>query len=80
MILHELKAVSRTTTMAVEDNDILVSTLKKSLSVHILQWIEALCLLGELNDISTTLRKSHAALVVSSCICLEWVFLLIMKY
>lgn len=44
-------------------DDTLVSALKNFLSVHILQWIEALCLLGELGDALTTLRKARAAVV-----------------
>lgn len=42
---------------------ILVSALENFLSVHILQWIEALSLLGELGDAPTTLRKAHTAVV-----------------
>ncbi|KAG1845697.1 hypothetical protein DFJ58DRAFT_625490, partial [Suillus subalutaceus] len=42
---------------------ILVSALEKFLSMHILQWIEVLCLLGELSDAPTTLRKARAAVV-----------------
>ncbi|KAG0709424.1 hypothetical protein DFH29DRAFT_230259 [Suillus ampliporus] len=38
----------------------LVSALEKFLRVHILQWIEALCLLGELSNGPTMLRKARA--------------------
>jgi hypothetical protein len=58
---------------------ILVSALEKFLSIHILQWIETLCLLGELSEAPTTLRKARAAIVVSYCICLKRAFHLIMK-
>jgi hypothetical protein len=60
-------------------DDILVSALDKFLSIHTLHWIEALCLLGELSEAPTTLRKARAVIVVSYCICLKRAFHLIMK-
>jgi hypothetical protein len=60
-------------------NNIIVSALETLLSIRTLQWIEALCLLGELNDAPTTLRKAHAAVVVSSCIRLKQASYLIIK-
>ncbi|KAG2144511.1 hypothetical protein DEU56DRAFT_854092, partial [Suillus clintonianus] len=42
-------------------DETLVSTLEQFLRVHILQWIEALCLLGELSDGPIILRKALAA-------------------
>lgn len=44
-------------------DDTLVSASKNFLSVHILQWIEALYLLGELDNPPITLRKVHTAVV-----------------
>ncbi|KAG1724512.1 uncharacterized protein EDB91DRAFT_1170762 [Suillus paluster] len=75
-ILHTLKTnlcdLSDHTTMAVEDShfwhkrDAMLPESKqyachKFLRVHILQWIEALCLLGELSDGPIMLHKARAA-------------------
>ncbi|KAG2144493.1 hypothetical protein DEU56DRAFT_883819 [Suillus clintonianus] len=43
------------------DDKKLVSALEQFLRVHILHWIEALCLLGELSDGPIILRKARAA-------------------
>lgn len=77
-------AISRThIIMAIEDKNILVSASKKFLSVHTLCAIVRDLIAPRRTqriDVPTTLRKYHAAVVVSTCICLKWVSLFIMKF